>query len=164
MNAPVTSVVQALGYFVLDSDCPTVYLEVCRNTAAAEDYAPRWVALDLRGKVGRLCGMRHVMRPNNLDEVGVDCPLRWGPSAEEAEPIVEHCRLKVERVGESEVLYLAGIHEETGAPVETYWLEIDQFLIDVANGRRYFGNVLSDSDLEDEVAEHEASANSAHAE
>jgi len=153
MNAPVTSVEQALGHFILDSDCPTVYIEVVRDTNLKQTYAPHWVAFDLRGKVGRMCGMGQALRSGNLDVAGINCPTVWGSTEDDEAGELADTRLMVEKLGKSTTFHLAVVQVCDGEDLlfESCRLEFEQFLIEVANGRRYFGNMLTDEELKDEV-------------
>lgn len=150
MSQLVTTIEQALGHFIDDRGCPTVYIEVVRDTELKQENGPTWVALDLRGKVGRLCGMRQSLHSNKFDVIGIGSPALWGPTPYGVGEDLPGTSLLLERVGEGETLHLAVTLACGGEGIlfESIRFVMDAFLIDVANGRRYFGNVLSDEDLE----------------
>lgn len=146
MQRQYTSPESALGYYL--DQTAVVYLETAGNPDRRK---PRWVEFQATpSAVGTICDTTGIFaRRPLISSVLLTAALTWGPSKDLGYGVPvqpENAGLVVEPFGNSRVIRASGTVDDL--LVESISLTFDTFLVDTANGRRFFGNCMSDEDLE----------------
>lgn len=133
---------------------PEIYLELNCQREGGEDYTPRWLKFKLDAEmVDQLIRLETIRASHGLDQVTVRVGPEYGPSAEDEEPRIRGDRLVVEAFGSDATFYFSGYEKYTEVDFHSHWCYLPEFFTEVAGGRRFFSDGMSEEEFKAEVEE-----------